>query len=67
MGRGFETHFRHVVSLSKTIYSSKIPAIPKKKWLRPDMTEIVDWNVKPQHKQTKQTQAVHGSCCAMMT
>ena len=27
--------------------------LPRKRWLRPDMTEkIVDWDVKPQHKQT---------------
>ena len=28
--------------------------LPRKQWLRPDMTEkIVDWDVKPQHKQNK--------------
>ena len=32
-GRGIETYRRRVVSLSKTLYS------PRKRWLRPDMTE----------------------------
>ena len=44
-------------SLSKTLYSPKVLIIPRKRWVRPDMTaKIVDWDVKPQHKQTnKQT------------
>ena len=35
-GRGFETYRRRVVSLSKTLYS---PKVPRKRWLRPNMTE----------------------------
>ena len=35
-GPGFETYRRRVVSLSKTLYS---PKVPRKRWLRPDMTE----------------------------
>ena len=31
-GRGFKTYLRHVVSLSKTLYSPKVLVIPKK-WL----------------------------------
>ena len=38
-GREFETYRRHVVSLSKTLYSPKVLVIPRKRWLRPDMTE----------------------------
>ena len=29
-GRGFETYLRHVVSLSKTLYSQKVMVIPRK-------------------------------------
>ena len=36
---GFKTHLRRVVSLSKTLYSKKVLVIPRKQWLRPDMTE----------------------------
>ena len=61
-GRGFDPHSgRHVVSLSKihqdTYTSPKVLVIRRKWWLGPDMTEkIVDWDVKPQPKQTnKQT------------
>ena len=35
-GWGFETYRRRVVSLSKTLYS---PKVPRKRWLSPDMTE----------------------------
>ena len=38
-GQGFETYLRHVVSLRKTFYSSKVLVIPRKQWLCPDMTE----------------------------
>ena len=38
-GRGFETYLRRVVSLSKTLYSPKVLVIPRKCWLRADMTE----------------------------
>ena len=38
-GRGFETDLRRVVSLSKTLYSTKVLVIPRKRWLRPDMTD----------------------------
>ena len=38
-GRGFETYLRRVVSFIKTLYSPKVLVIPKKQWLRPDMTE----------------------------
>ena len=30
---------RHVVSLSKTLYSPKVLLLPRKRWLRPDLTE----------------------------
>ena len=52
-GRGFETYHRHVVSLSKTLYSPKVlvnylgsGGSSRHDW------KIVDWDVKPQHKQT---------------
>ena len=38
-GGGGVTYLRHVVSLSKTLYSQKELIIPRKQWLRPDMTE----------------------------
>ena len=39
-GRGFETYRRHAVSLSKTLYFPKVLVkFPRKRWLRPDMTE----------------------------
>ena len=38
-GWGFETYLYHVVSSSKTLYSPKELVIPRKRWLRPDMTE----------------------------
>ena len=38
-GRGFKTYLRHVVSLSKTLYSPKVLVKPGQRWLRPDMTE----------------------------
>ena len=38
-GLRFETFPRRVLSLSKTIYSPKVLVIPRKRWLRPDMTE----------------------------
>ena len=54
---GFDPHSgRRVVSLSKIHLPLKEYCfkIPRKRWLRPDMTEkIVDWDVKPQPKQTK--------------
>ena len=52
--RGFDPHSgRRVVSLSK-IHLPLKELIPRKRWLRPDMTEkIVDWDVKPEPKQTK--------------
>ena len=39
--RGFETYLRRVVSLSKTLYSPKVLVIPRKRWLRPDITKKV--------------------------
>ena len=36
---GLETYLRRVVSLSKTLYSLKELVIPRKQWLRPNMTE----------------------------
>ena len=34
-----------------TFTSQKVLEIPRKRWLRPDMTEkMVDWDVKPQPK-----------------
>ena len=38
-GRGFETHLRLVVSLSMTLYSTKVMVKLRKRWLHPDMTE----------------------------
>ena len=38
-GWRFETYLRCVVSLSKTLYSSKVLVIHSKLWLRPDMSE----------------------------
>ena len=40
-GQGFETYLRCAVSLSKTLYSPKVLIIPRKQWLRPDMTETL--------------------------
>ena len=37
--RGFETYLCLVVSLIKSLYSLKALVIPRKRWLRPDMTE----------------------------
>ena len=36
---GPETYLRRVVSLSKILYSPKVLVIPRKRRLRPDMTE----------------------------
>ena len=36
--RGLETYLRRVVSLSKILYSPKVPVIHRKRWLRPDTT-----------------------------
>ena len=39
-GRGFYTYLRRVVSLSKDTFTPrKVLVIPRKRWLRPDMTE----------------------------
>ena len=38
-GRVFETYLRRVVSLGKIHNSPKVLVIPRKRWLRPDMTE----------------------------
>ena len=39
-GRGFDAYLRRVVSLSKDTYTPmKVLLIPRKRWLRPDMTE----------------------------
>ena len=48
-GRGFDTYLRCVASLSKDTFTPrKVLVIPRKRWLRPDMTEkIVYWDVKP--------------------
>ena len=38
-GRGFHTYLRRVVSLSKNTFNlRKVLVIPRKRWLRPDMT-----------------------------
>ena len=50
---GSKLTYRRVVSFSKILYSPKVLVIHRKRWLCPNMTEkIVDWDVKPQHKQT---------------
>ena len=36
---GSKTYLNRVVSLSKTLYSPKVLVIPRKRSLRPDMTE----------------------------
>ena len=39
-GRGFDTYQRRVVSLSKDTFTPrKVLVIPRKRWLRPDITE----------------------------
>ena len=55
-GRVFETYLRRVVSLSKTLSSPKVQVIPRKWWLRPDMTEKLltrklNLNTKPSQSQ----------------
>ena len=54
-GQGFDTYRRRVVSLSKTLYSRKYWLITQEA-VAPSRHDwkIVDWDVKPQHKQTKQ-------------
>ena len=52
-GLGFQTYLRRVVSLSKTLYSTKVLVIPRNQWLRPDMTEkLLTLNLNT-NKQTK--------------
>ena len=52
--RGFETYRHRVVSLSKTLYSPKVLVnYPGSDGSVPTWWKIVDWDVKPQHKQTK--------------
>ena len=54
-GRGFDTYRRRVVSLSKTLYSPKVLVnYPGSGGSVPTWLKIVDWDVKPQHKQTFQ-------------
>ena len=38
-GQRFKIYLRLVVSLSKTLYTPKVLVIPRKGWLRPDITE----------------------------
>ena len=38
-GWGFETYLRCVVFLSKTLFSPKVLVVPRKRWLRPNITE----------------------------
>ena len=53
-GRGFETYRRRVVSLSKTLYSPKVLVnYPGSGGPSRHDWKIVDWDVKPQHKQTR--------------
>ena len=53
-GRGFEPHSdRRVVSLSKTYLPPKVLVIPRKRWLRPNMTETLftgTLSIKPNQK-----------------
>ena len=56
-GRGFETNLRHIVSLSKTLYSPKVLVIPRKRWLCPDVTKklltgTLNLNTKKQTNKT---------------
>ena len=52
-GRGFETYRCRAVSLSKTLYSPKV-LVNYPETVAPSRHDwkIVDWDVKPQHKQT---------------
>ena len=52
--RGFETYFRRVVSLSKTFYFQKVLVHVG---MEPPLHDgkIIDWDVMPQHKETKKT------------
>ena len=54
---GFDTYLRHVVSLSKDIFTpQKVLVIPRKLWLRSDMTEklfTVTLSHKKQNKHIK--------------
>ena len=50
--QGLETYLRRVVSLSKILYSPKVPVIHRKRWLRPDMTGKLLTGTLSQHKQT---------------
>ena len=70
-GRGFEPHSgRRVVSLSKTYLpppppqkkKKKVLVIPRKRWLRPDMTEKLltgTLSIKPNQKQIVKIQEVY--------
>ena len=53
-GRGFEPHSgRGVVSLSKTYLPPQVLVIPRKRWLRPNMTENLftrTLSIKPNQK-----------------
>ena len=40
-GRRFETYLRRVVFLSKTFKSPKVLVMLRKRWFRPEMTEIL--------------------------
>ena len=51
-GRGFETYLRRVVFLSKTLYSPKVLVNYTGSGGSVPTWKIVDWVVKPQHKQT---------------
>ena len=62
-GRGFEPHSdRRVMSLSKTYLPPKSTCIPRKRWLRPNMTEKLftgTFSIKPNKKKTN---IVHAPC-----
>ena len=56
-GRRFETYLRRFVFLSKTFKSPKVLVMLRKRWFRPEMTEILlTWTLSlNKNKQTFQT------------
>ena len=52
-GRVFDTYLRRVVSLSKDTFTPrKELVIPRKWWLRPDMTDFFYCDAQPKQSQT---------------
>ena len=52
-GRGFDTNLGHVVYLSNTLYSAKSTGNTQEVLTQSQYDlKIINWDVKPQHKQT---------------